>query len=233
MRGCGAGGNISRARSLRSINRRTVRLLQSTCTTHAITARRFSFVGTQMAPVSTPPSHATVGGSLVVVKATASTSANMESPTFIMRPPHAPKSYQPRVSPHPLHQPATPNNDEHELHRRLRSQKASNRSFLRRHRNGRDGMSHFGNAPHMQHMHTTHTNTNTTAIGVAGGVLTVLYQSLDIPLKGGMGGISVDQRSNLFLFFEGASRNGCLWEGMGSEGGPELGTQSTGEFDLV
>lgn len=223
MRGCGAGENISRARSSRSINRRTVRLLQSTCTTHAITARHFSFVGTQTAPVSTPPSHATVGGSLVVVKATASTSANIESPTFIMRPPHAPKSYQPRVLLHPLHQPATPNNDEHELHRRLRSQKASNRSFLRRHRNGREELSHFGNAPQMQHMHTNHKQTLTQRqIGVAGGVLTVLYQSLDIPLEGGKGGISVDQRSNLFLFLKELLGTDVFGREMGSEGGPEL-----------
>jgi hypothetical protein len=105
-----------------------------------------------------------------------------------LRPPHAPKSY---LSTHLIHfhQAATPNDDEHELHRRLRSQKASNRSFLRRHGNGREGLSHFWKCTTHAHMHThAHKHKHKhTAIGVAGGVLTVLYQSLDIPLEAGQG----------------------------------------------
>lgn len=71
--------------------------------------------------------------------------------------------------------------------------------------------SFFGNAAHMHTPHTTHNTQHThrhkhkhkhTAIGVAGGVLTVLYQSLDIPLEAGTRGISVEQRSNLLLFWE-------------------------------
>lgn len=51
------------------------------------------------------------------------------------------------------------------------------------------------------HAHNTQTHKHKhTAIGVAGGVLTVLYQSLDIPLEAGTRGISVDQRSNILLF---------------------------------
>lgn len=83
----------------------------------------------QIAPVSTPPPHAMVGGSLVVVKRPHPHLRTLESPTSILRPPHAPKSYLSRQPIH-FHQPAAPNDDEHELHRRLRSQKASNRSFF-------------------------------------------------------------------------------------------------------
>lgn len=126
----------------------------------------FPFVGAQTATVSTPPSHAMAGGSLVVVKATASTSADLESPTVVMWPPHAPNPTYLGCLIH-FTNPHTPNNDEHELHRRLRSQKASNRSFLRRHGNGREGLSHFGNAPHMHTCtHTTHTNTNTRQLAL-------------------------------------------------------------------
>lgn len=202
-----------------------MRLLESTCATHAITARHFSFVGTQTVSVSSPPSHAMRGGSLVVVEATASTSANMESPTFIMRPPHAPKSYLPRVL-HPLHQPATPNNDEHELHRRLRSQKASNRSFLRRHRNGREGLSHFGNAPHM-HTCTQHTHTHKQTL-THGNWRCWRRPDSTVPKLGYTtegrkgGGISVDQRSNHFLFWEEPLGTDVFWEGMGPDGEPEL-----------
>lgn len=46
MRGCGAGGNTSRARSSRRISSALCDNFGSTCTTHAIVARHFSFVGT-------------------------------------------------------------------------------------------------------------------------------------------------------------------------------------------
>lgn len=135
---------------------------------------------------------------------------------------------------HPLHQPATPNNDEHELHRRLRSQKASNRSFLRRHRNGREGLSHFGNAPHMQHMHTNHTQTlNTTANRRCWRRPDSTVSKLGYTTEGRKGGHLGGPAIESFLVFEGASRDGCLWEGNGLGRRPGTGTQSTGEIDLV
>lgn len=137
-----------------------------------------------------------------------------------------PRTHQillPRVTHHPLHQPAIPNYDEHELHRRLRSQKASNRSFLRRHRNGREGMSHFGNAPHMHTctQHTTHTQTQTNGNWRCWRRPDSTVSKLGYTTGRGKGGISVDQRSNVLLF-GGASRDGCLWKGLDPDWKPEL-----------
>lgn len=192
MRGCGAGRNISRARSSRSIDSALCDYFSRHAPhTPLLLDTFFPFVGTQTATVSTPPSHAMAGGSLVVVKATASTSADLESPTVVMWPPHAPNPTYLGCLIH-FTNPHTPNNDEHELHRRLRSQKASNRSFLRRHGNGREGLSHFGNAPHMHtctHAHTQHTQTQTHGNWRCwrrpDSIVSKL--GLDIPLKGGKG----------------------------------------------
>lgn len=221
MRGCGVGGNTSHERG---VQRESVVHCATTLGRHASPTPSLLvtfLLLAQRAPVCTPPPHAMVGGSLVVVKRPHPHLRPLESPTFIMRPPHAPKSYLSRQPIH-FHQPAAPNDDEHELHRRLRSQKASNRSFFSvffqffffradTEMGGGGTESFFGNAAHMHTPHTTHNTQHThrhkhkhkhTAIGVAGGVLTVLYQSLDIPLEAGTRGISVEQRSNLLLFWE-------------------------------
>lgn len=187
MRGCGAGRNISRARSSRSINSALCDYFSRRAPHTPLLLDIFPFVGIQTATVSTPPPHAMVGGSLVVVKATASTSTNLESPTLIMWPPHTPNPTTQGTSP-TFTNTHTPNYDEHELHRRLRSEKASNRSFLRRHGNGREGLSHFGNAPHM-HTCAQHTQTQTHGNWRCWRRpdSTVSKLGLDIPLKGGKG----------------------------------------------
>lgn len=129
MRGCGVGGNTSHERG---VQRESVVHCATTLGRHASPTPSLLvtfLLLAQRAPVCTPPPHAMVGGSLVVVKRPHPHLRPLESPTFIMRPPHAPKSYLSRQPIH-FHQPAAPNDDEHELHRRLRSQKASNRSFF-------------------------------------------------------------------------------------------------------
>ena len=162
MRGCSAGGNISRARSSRSINSAPCDNLGRPHKPSLLVI--FSFVGTNQPRYQRR--HLTpwwVGGHWSSSSDRIHNCELWSRQRSSLRPPHAPKSY---LSTHLIHfhQAATPNDDEHELHRRLRSQKASNRSFLRRHGNGREGFSHFWKCTTHAHTYTTHTNTRQLAL---------------------------------------------------------------------